>query len=453
MPLVLREYQIESVHWLAATALNRLLVLDPGLGKTAAAIRAAYELGANNVLVACPAVARAVWEAELELWWPLQPRPDLLVIKPGVEPGAVEVPRPGWTVIAYSHLSRADDPWVALLANLDWDVLIIDECQYLKGGETVRTHAVYGRRFDRAPGTLTHNATRVWLLSGTPAPNHAGELFAHIRALFPSVLPPMVKSEIQFQDRYCAVRDTTQGRRIIGSNLQTITELRQRLRPHVMRRRRKDVAKDLPPLDFHDTPLAVEDTTHQSVQVRQLKQLADNKGDDVLIGALQSYEVNLATVRHQLGVLKAAPAVEFCEDLLNQLPHRQRKLVVFAHHRAVINALVTGLIDWNPVVIEGATRPSERESAQQRFQEDPKVGVLVGQIQAAGISITLTAAHTAVFVECSWVPSDNLQAALRIHRIGQVNPCTVHFLYVPRSLDLRIMRAFRRKAQELAKLM
>lgn len=456
----LRPYQRESASWLARNSANpnRLLVHDPGLGKTATAIQAAYDSGAENVLVACPAVARLVWEAELQRWWPrTDPRPKLLTIEPGVGPADhARVPRPGWTIIAYSALSLTADPWVKVLAAFSWDILILDECQYLKGRSN-RTHAVYGARLDRAPGSLAAAANRVWLLSGTPAPNHAGELYPHIRSLFPQALPLNIRNDTEFENRYCNVRETVYGRRISGSNLQAMPDLRARLRPHVLRHRREDVAKDLPPIAFYDTPIQVDpkSLTDPALKHTQpaIMRIAKEMGEDQLIEILRTHEVNLAAMRRVLGTAKVPAAVAFIEELLSELPPSQQKLVVFAYHRDVINLLSASLMEWNPVILEGATPPARRVDVIRAFQEDPKVSIFIGQIQAAGTAITLTRAHLAVFVECSWVPSENQQASLRIHRLGQYDACSVHFLYVPRSLDQRIMRAFRRKAAELTELL
>jgi SWI/SNF-related matrix-associated actin-dependent regulator of chromatin subfamily A-like protein 1 len=441
----LRPYQDEAINWLLSTTSltpHRFLVLDPGLGKTAVAIRAAYELGAQNVLVVCPAVAKIVWKTEIPKWWPAAELPEILVIQPGVGI-RTPIPRPGWTIIAYSNLSITSDKWLARLANLDWDVVIIDECQYLKALSN-RTHAVYGGRLDATSGSLAGAGERVWLLSGTPAPNNVSELYTHLKALFPTSLPHNVRNIYQFQDRYCNVQDTPFGRRITGSKVSAIPELRGRIAPHVLRRRRQDVLKDLPPIGFYDTPLDVA--------------CVDNFGllptdDDGLINTLQANEIALATARRFLGEAKIEAAAEFCEELLQQMPVAQRKLVVFAYHRSVIAGLERELKDWEPVVIDGSTSQRQREDALELFQQNPgRAQVFVGQILASGVAITLTAADTAVFVECSWVPSENLQAALRIHRLGQTRGCTVHFLHVPGSLDERIMRAFRRKAAELAQL-
>lgn len=442
---LLRPYQREAAQWLLA-ALKRMLFLDPGLGKTCVAIRAAAEAGFLRVLVICPAVARLVWQRELARWWPetVAP-PPFLVIEPGVP--VTRLPQAGWVVIAYSNLSTRKDPWVAQLRQEDWDLIIIDECQYLKG-RSARTVTAYGRAFDSAAPALTSRAKHVWLLSGTPAPNHVGELYPHLRALFPEALPAGCTNEYAFEARYCYVQDTQWGRRVAGSNRARLPELRERLKPHMLRWRRDDVLKDLPPLSFFDTPISVAKSLDLSFGLT-----GDIFDDDSLIRQLQAKETQMATARRGLGLAKAPAAAAFCDELLDEMPIGERKLVLFAYHRDVIRYLADALPDRQPVVVDGSTLPAARARAIDAFQGDPHTQVFIGQLVAAGTAITLTAAATEVFVECSWSPSENYQAALRIHRLGQHRACFCHFLYAPGSLDQAIMRTFRRKASELAQLL
>jgi SNF2 family DNA or RNA helicase len=80
------------------------------------------------------------------------------------------------------------------------------------------------------------------------------------------------------------------------------------------------------------------------------------------------------------------------------------------------------------------------------------VRVFIGQVKAAGTAITLTAASEVAIVEPSWVPGDNVQAICRAHRLGQHDSVLASFLYLPGTLDQRIMTVFRRKAHEIAEL-
>jgi SNF2 family DNA or RNA helicase len=170
---------------------------------------------------------------------------------------------------------------------------------------------------------------------------------------------------------------------------------------------------------------------------------------DALPDVLRDEELHLATLRRTLGVAKAAPSAEWAREKLGT---GVDKILLFAWHTEVITTLADLLLDFNPVTITGATSTAERSRAVDRFQNDPGTRVFVGQIKAAGTAITLTAAAHIGIVEPSWVPGENEQVIARAWRMGQVRPVLASFLYVPGSLDQRIMRAFRRKASELLPL-
>jgi SWI/SNF-related matrix-associated actin-dependent regulator 1 of chromatin subfamily A len=128
------------------------------------------------------------------------------------------------------------------------------------------------------------------------------------------------------------------------------------------------------------------------------------------------------------------------------------KLLIFAWHHAVIDLLYRGLTEFYPVVVTGETSPKARAEAVARFQDHAGTRIFVGQILAAGTAITLTAASEVAIVEPSWVPGENYQAICRAHRLGQRDSVLASFLYLPNTLDERIMAVFRRKAGEIAEL-
>jgi SNF2 family DNA or RNA helicase len=332
-------------------------------------------------------------------------------------------------------------------------VVIIDEGHRLASPGSNRTSRIYGRRLDRQK-SLTEHAERVWVLTGTPTPNNAGEVYTHARALFPDAIAvpeangavrrPMEQHE--FIERFCHYRDTQYGRVITGSQNQK--ELRQRLGPWIMRRRKKDVIQELPPLDFVAVPVPTRDFEVRIGGVSLIDEARGLEGDE-LVAYLASHTTHLATVRRELGMLKASAAVEYLTEMLEG---GVRKIVVFAHHRELINTVAGDLAEFNPVVITGDTSEPQRRKAIVAFQNNPEVRVLVGQIDACGVAITLTAAHDVVFIECSWTPGANYQAASRCHRLGQRDGVLARMLYVPHSLDERIIKTFQRKANEIAQL-
>jgi SWI/SNF-related matrix-associated actin-dependent regulator 1 of chromatin subfamily A len=101
------------------------------------------------------------------------------------------------------------------------------------------------------------------------------------------------------------------------------------------------------------------------------------------------------------------------------------------------------------VGVHGHTTGPARQRAVDEFQEEEEVQVFVGQIQAAGTGITLTAASQVLIVEQSWVPAENEQAIMRIHRVGQRNACLARFAVIPGSLDEQIAQANVRKIRTI----
>jgi SWI/SNF-related matrix-associated actin-dependent regulator 1 of chromatin subfamily A len=127
-------------------------------------------------------------------------------------------------------------------------------------------------------------------------------------------------------------------------------------------------------------------------------------------------------------------------------------MLVFAWHISVLEHLRRRLAQFDPVMVTGATNPTGRVTAIDQFQHRRNVRVFLGQILACGTAITLTAANEVAIVEPSWVPGENVQAICRAHRLGQRDSVLASFLYLPDTLDERIMRTFRRKAVEISEL-
>jgi SNF2 family DNA or RNA helicase len=141
--------------------------------------------------------------------------------------------------------------------------------------------------------------------------------------------------------------------------------------------------------------------------------------------------------------------------MLDSLPDN-RKVLVFAHHAHVLAALARHLGEFSPAVLVGTTRPRDREIAVDRFLNDPRCRVFIGNIQAAGTAITLVGpkckCSDVVFVESSWTPMDNAQAACRVHRIGQQDGVVARMLSAAGTVDDLINSLLVRKAREFTQL-
>ncbi len=103
-------------------------------------------------------------------------------------------------------------------------------------------------------------------------------------------------------------------------------------------------------------------------------------------------------------------------------------------------------------MIYGGTPIITRDRCIQRFKEHGAVRVLIGNIQAAGVAIDLSVAHEVAFVEASWVPGENAQAAMRVHHVHQKEPVRVRFFSLADSVDERVQTILRRKTRDLTAL-
>jgi SNF2 family DNA or RNA helicase len=450
MPAALRDYQLDGVEWLVShLALTRAVMLldEAGLGKTLQALEASRKLNAQRIIIVSPAGARRVWEGEIARWFPHWTRRVLLLEPPHDLPAVkhrLEAEGPLIVIVGYDEFSDRRSHVAAALNRFTWGLLILDEAHYLKNASN-RTQSLYG--LSGSDNGLQARANKVILLTGTPTPNHAGEIWQHYRTFWPTALGPPL-GQHRFEDRFTRYRDTVYGRQITGSKNQP--ELRTALAPYILRRRKSDVLTELPPLQLQDIPLVAEAgwLQHLSPGVQNRAVMLTQTADEHLLQALTTPDGAVATLRRELGELKVAPALLWLEERLSATP----KVLVFAWHHSVIEHLRRGLLPYDPVVVTGDTSPRLRSLAIERFQNSATTRVFIGQILAAGTAITLTAANEVAIVEPSWVPGENYQAICRAHRLGQRDSVLASFLYLRGTLDERIMQTFRRKAAEIAEL-
>jgi SWI/SNF-related matrix-associated actin-dependent regulator 1 of chromatin subfamily A len=261
-------------------------------------------------------------------------------------------------------------------------------------------------------------------------------------------MPACIKRPLnwfQFRDRYCLCKASPyhDGVKVVGVKQEMLPELRDKLAGFSLRRLKRDHLS-LPPIRW-GTTVVTSDTALPKELVDIEREL---KGKTDVLAALRD-EVEFSTWRRLCGVAKAPAAVEL---LVDELENSTKKVVVFAHHTEVVEILAEGLAQFGVVKITGATSAKERQNAVDVFQASPGVRVAICQIVAGGVGITLTAASDVVFVEASFVPGDNDQAACRCHRIGQTQPVLVRMLSLAGSVDELVAEILTRKSAMIAQV-
>lgn len=462
----LSNFQNEGVRFLAPRR-AAILTDDAGLGKTAQFIRAADANISERLLIICQSISIVSWQIELPKWG-IFPRPVFSInnISKCIPMGPIAA------IVTYDWLGRnfSNESTRRKLKKLfqsteRFDIAILDEVQSLKSSDASRTRAAYGPRLDLS-GAITrfgldsNEPPRVWLGSATPTPNHVGEIFTHLRALFPSVLLSLfggkVPTATEFEDRFCSVLHGNFGRQIVGNNRKTVPQLADALKPHWLGRSKRDVMPELGEIQPVALPVTVDPKAVAGLE--SLASGADTQAtDDELLSWLGSQIADgedetapsVSQVRRELGKAKAIEVIQWIKNFLSDRPNE--KIVVFSYHREVmdlIDGAFNGSSAFKTVRIDGSTSDKKRAAAVHDFQNDPHTRVFNGQIIAAGTSITLTAAHTVVIVEPDWTPSNNYQAICRCHRIGQNQPVTAYYAVAAGTLDDRITNIIRRKAHD-----
>ena len=418
------------------------LGFDPGLGKSRAALEAAMQRDAARILVICHASGRYVWEEQVRLWSGYR----CTIVK-----GPADLAGDGVKVVTYGLISQNGSPFVdAIVKGSAFEMCVLDEAAAVKNPGSNRTRAILGKMLPKLGYVLP--------LSGTPAPNHAGELYPILKALYPKALingggKPLMQWE--FEDRYCRVvlKKFNQGRQVrVIEGSRNLQELRGRIDGFMLRVRKEEVLKDLPPVRYDTVPIGVDHTL-----TRALPALPPFTDDDEVLAYFSGMagDEHLMRLRRMLGVLKIGPAIEYITDFMDTLTV-DRKVLVFAHHREVVQSLKDGLVNFWPVKIDGGSTPRERDMAITTFLTDRRCRIFVGNIAAAGTGLTLVGPHCrcsdVIFVEASYSVGDNVQAAARVHRIGQREAVVARFLTAHGTIDDRIQAILARKASDFSKL-
>jgi SWI/SNF-related matrix-associated actin-dependent regulator 1 of chromatin subfamily A len=424
--VVLYPHQIAGVEYMAG--LKSVLCADlPGCGKTLQTIALANHLGWRKLLVVVPAGLRLVWLREYERGSIFKPR--ICVVMSGRDPIAGDV-----VIISYDLAVRRYKE----LMPMTFDALVADEAHYLKDRTSKRTRLVLGT--PKFPG-LVSRAGRHVFLSGTPAPNAPHEFFPILRRAVPALIEHAPYQD--FVEKYAHVSQTPWGMKVYGSRNEA--DLAARLRSGFMLRREREAILPELPEKTHKMVVWPADGAFPAIIERERPfSAAEIVEHGVPVGTA------LPEIRRAMGEAKAPLVAQYVRDLLDDA---DEKILVFAHHKSVVDILSKALASYGVVAVTGSTPPLQRNTNVDRFQNDPRTRVMVANIVAGGTGLTLTAARQVVFCEFSYVPGENDQAQDRVYRIGQQRGVVIHWPVVQGSLDAEVLKIAAKKQAALNKIM
>ncbi|MCM2277413.1 MAG: DEAD/DEAH box helicase [Oligoflexia bacterium] len=423
----LREYQKRGVNWLrflSQAGMGALLADDMGLGKTLQALSALE----GRSLVVCPTSVLQAWKEQLE-----QFRPGLPYRVFHGANRALPAPSPGDSVVLTTYgVLRVDQE---LLARERWETVILDEAQNIRNPESQLAQAAHRltARFRIA-------------LSGTPVENRLDDLWSQFRFLNPGLLG----RRGEFLERIAGP--------IGRGDARAAAELQKRIRPFLLRRLKRDVAKELPPRT--ETVLRCE----LSAAERELYESILGATRREILGSLESGGATLAALEALLRLRQACchPALVPGSGVAGTSPSSKLELLLQSlesslalGHRALVFSQWTSYLDLIEAELrradigfsrlDGSTR--DREAVVNAFQAPDGPPVMLLSLKAGGVGITLTAADHVYIMDPWWNPAAEDQAADRAHRIGQVNPVLIHRLVAQDTIEDRVLALQKSKLQ------
>jgi SWI/SNF-related matrix-associated actin-dependent regulator 1 of chromatin subfamily A len=413
-------YQIEGVKAIRNFNGRALLADEMGLGKTLQSLWYAARSKKRPIVIVCPASLKANWKHEASL---VGFAATVINGRRGYREGLVKN-LDSVLIINYDILHT----WVDTLRRLKPQLVIMDECQYVTNRKTQRA---------RAAMKLCKGVESVLCLSGTPLTNRPAELWVVLNILWPQLFPHFKT----FAARYCRPRMTPWGWDYSGS--QNLRELHNKLKACGMIRRLKvDVLKELPAKS--QRVVLVPMTNPQEYELAAtnfLRWLRNQDPTKVRAARRRRAVVQLTALKLVAARLKRKAMVEHFDRVLQET---DEKIVISCVHTKMIESLAAYYGD-RAVVLHGKTPLSQRHINVQRFQTDDRVRVFIGQLQAAGTGITLTASSKVFFAELGARPGDHAQMADRVHRIGQHHPCEAIYMVAENTVEHRLCEIIQTK--------
>lgn len=423
-----------------------LLADEPGLGKTAQSVLAASVAGAYPLLVVVPNVVKMNWAREVERWTPQ--RRATVIQGDGTDIDAFA----DVFIVNYEILDRH----LSWLGSIGLRGMVVDEAHFIKNLTSQRSQnvlALASRVRAQTPG----GNPLMMALTGTPLINDVEDFDAIWRFLGWTTGD---KPGSELMEKLDATGLTPADKAFYAEARDAVISM------GIVRRKKKDVAADLPDKLIADLPVQLDDEYGRSIrqaerelgerlaakyrriiQSRGDRGLADGEIDEDIVRLVANGELeesraagtggdNVFTMVRKIGQAKAQLAADYAA----QLQRSVGKVVFFAKHidvmdQAEAHFAASGI---RYVSIRGDQTTPARQQAIDAFNEDESVGIAVCSLTAAGVGLNLQAASNVVLAELSWTAAEQTQAIDRVHRIGQDEPVTAWRIIAAHTIDTKI---------------
>jgi SNF2 family DNA or RNA helicase len=436
----LRNYQIEGIRWLdrlRSMHLNGILADDMGLGKTLQAITTLTQYKAEHPkqrsLVVCPTSLVYNWKEEFSKF-----NPQFKVLAVDGNPNQrkkllSDIAHFDVIITSYTLLQKD----IEFYKNIPFGYAILDEAQHIKNRGTRNAQSV-----------KTVQASHRLILTGTPIENSLDELWS----LFDFLMPGLLSSYDRFVEKY--IRHPTSLQQS-GKNLEN---LRRKVSPFILRRMKKDVLSDLPPVSeivYHCHLSEVQQELYRSYAAsarEELSQLVKKEGFDRV-------QIHVLATLTRLKQICCHPAI-FAKDqaesgdsskydmlleLLQTLMEGRHKTVIFSQYTRMLNIMREDLQKQGIrfEYLDGSSK--NRLSIVKKFNEDQNIPIFLVSLKAGGSGLNLVGADTVIHYDMWWNPAVENQATDRVHRLGQKQSVSSYKLITLNTIEEKILELHNRK--------
>lgn len=436
----LYKHQEEGIKFLLSRN-GCILADDMGLGKSVQSIIAALESGAENILIVAPSSTKINWEREINVFCD-----DTTIID------GKEFKKAKFTIINFdilknfhtiSNNTNKDQVLNRDLANVKFDLAIIDEAHYLKNHESIRGKIMVEL-------CVKHNIPKVWLLTGTPVANRPMDFFNLLKI----IKSPIAENWKHYAVRYCDGRQffrtlkNGQKKQIwLTDGASNLEELASKTKNIILRRLKTEV------LDMPDKVINPMYHKLDKNGWKMYNQLWDEYIEKCRLEGkktsnLQKDLVELILLRQFI----AAQAIPYTIEMVENAIDMGRKVIIFTSFTEELEML-TNHFGKIAVKHNGVMSTAQKQKSVDSFQNNDKIKVFVGNIKSAGVGITLTQATVVVFNSFDWVPGNNEQAEDRAFRIGQNNDVNVYYQLFDNTISTRMWEMLNNKKDVIATIM
>lgn len=428
-----REYQERGFGWLwfmYKYGLNGILADDMGLGKTLQALtvleKAKEEHGPQPTLVICPTTVVFNWENEIQKF-----APSLTCLKlSGIERKEMFKEIPNYDVVITSYaLIRRD---IEKLKKINFRYVILDESQNIKNAMSQTAQAV--KKLD---------AQHKLALSGTPIENRLEELWSVFDFLMPGFLFSVSEFNYRYVNPIMERADKTVEKR-----------LKLQIYPFILRRMKRDVAKDLPDKveniayceltdEQRDFYLTVLDSTKEEL-FKSIEQNGLEKSRMSIFSALLRLRQICCHPRlydkENVKNIMSSGKFEKLKSMLEEIVDEGHRVLLFSQFVDMLD-IVKAWLEREGIQYEYLTgKTKDRQGAVERFNNTPSIPIFLISLKAGGTGLNLTGADYVIHYDPWWNPAVEDQATDRAYRIGQTKKVFVYRLITKNTVEEKIQK-------------